>query len=124
MRAAKLICACMAVLGAHATLPRALAQTWPAKPVKLVVPLAAGGNMDTVTRTLAQKLTETLGQQVVVENRPGVNSVVGTEAVARAAADGYTFLMMSNTFLITPILSRSVTYDPLRHFTGVTLISW
>ena len=124
MRAAKLICACTTVLATHVTLSGALAQTWPAKPVKLVVPLAAGGNMDTVTRTLAQKLTENLGQQVVVENRPGVNSVVGTEAVARAAADGYTFLMMSNTFLITPILTRNVTYDPLRDFTGVTIIAW
>jgi tripartite-type tricarboxylate transporter receptor subunit TctC len=124
MRAAKLICACTTALGMLVTLPGALAQTWPSKPLKLVVPLAAGGNMDIVTRTLAQKLTESFGQQVVVENRPGVNSVVGTESVARAAADGYTFLMMSSTFLITPILTRNVAYDPLRDFTGVTLIAW
>ena len=100
------------------------AQAWPVKPVRLVVPLAAGGNMDITTRTIAQKLTESLGQQVVVDNRPGVNSVVGTEFVARAAPDGYTYLMMSNTFLTTPILLRNVQYDPLRDFTGVTLISW
>ena len=100
------------------------AQAWPSKPLRIVVPLAAGGNMDMVTRTIAQKLGENLGQQVVVENRPGVNSVVGTEFVARAAADGYTFLMMSNTFFITPILTPKVPFDPLRDFTGVTLIAW
>ena len=100
------------------------AQNWPVKPVRLIVPLAAGGNLDIVTRAIAQKLTEALGQQVIVENRAGVNSVVGTEYVARAPADGYTLLMMSSTFLTTPHLSRNVPYDALRDFTGVTLIAW
>jgi tripartite-type tricarboxylate transporter receptor subunit TctC len=136
----KILCRCAAALAAYGLLPGAFAQSastgsglaastgsgqaWPTKPLRLVVPLAAGGNMDTVTRTIAQKLTESLGQQVVVENRPGVNSVAGTEFVARTAADGYTYLMMSNTFLITPILTPNVPYDPLRDFTGVTLIAW
>ena len=102
----------------------ACAQNWPVKPVRLIVPLAAGGNLDIVTRAIAQKLTEALGQQVIVENRAGVNSVVGTEYVARAPADGYTLLMMSSTFLTTPHLSRNVPYDALRDFTGVTLIAW
>jgi tripartite-type tricarboxylate transporter receptor subunit TctC len=102
----------------------AIAQIWPVKPVRLIVPLAAGGNLDIVTRSIAQKLTEALGQQVIVENRAGVNSVVGAEYVARAPADGYTLLMMSSTFLTTPLLSRNVPYDPLRDFTGVTLIAW
>jgi tripartite-type tricarboxylate transporter receptor subunit TctC len=102
----------------------ACAQAWPVKPVRLIIPLAAGGNLDIVTRSIAQKLTEAFGQQVIVENRPGVNSVVGTEYVAKAPADGYTFLMMSSTYLTTPLLSRNVPYDPLRDFTGVTLIAW
>jgi tripartite-type tricarboxylate transporter receptor subunit TctC len=102
----------------------ALAQAWPVKPLRLIVPLAAGGNLDIVTRSIAQKLTEALGQQVIVENRAGVNSVVGAEYVARAPADGYTLLMMSSTFLTTPLLSRNIPYDPLRDFTGVTLIAW
>ena len=102
----------------------ATAQNWPVKPVRLIVPLAAGGNLDIVTRAMAQKLTEVLGQQVIVENRPGVNSVVGTEYVAKAPADGYTFLMMASTFLTTPLLSRNTPYDPLRDFTGVTLLAW
>ena len=100
------------------------AQTWPVKPIRLIVPLAAGGNLDIVTRSVAQQLTEVLGQQLIVENRPGINSVVGAEVVARSAPDGYTFLMMSSTFLTTPILTRSTPYDPLRDFTGVTLIAW
>ena len=99
------------------------AQNWPVKPVRLIIPLAAGGNLDIVTRAMAQKLTEALGQQVIVENRPGINSVVGTEYVARAPADGYAFLMMASTFLTAALLSR-VPYDPLRDFTGVTQLAW
>jgi len=94
------------------------------KPIRLIVPLAAGGNLDIVTRSVAQQLTEVLGQQVIVDNRPGINSVVGAEVVARSAPDGYTFLMMSSTCLTTPIPTRSTPYDPLRDFTGVTLIAW
>ena len=120
----KLICGFAAALMLYVPFHSVFAQAWPSKPLRIVVPLAAGGNMDMVTRTIAQKLGENLGQQVVVENRPGVNSVVGTEFVARAAADGYTFLMMSNTFFITPILTPKVPFDPLRDFTGVTLIAW
>lgn len=116
----------LAVLAAffslHASM--AAAQSWPQKPVRLVIPIAAGGNLDIVTRSVAQKLSEAYGQPVIVENRPGVNSVAGTEYVARAPADGYTFLMMASTFLTTPLLSRSTPYDPLRDFTGVTQIAW
>jgi len=107
-----------------AAAPAAFAQAWPLKPVRLIIPLAAGGNLDIVTRAIAQRLSEAFGQQVIVENRPGVNSVIGTEYVAKAPADGYTFLMMSSTYLTTPLLSRNVPYDPLRDFTGVTLIAW
>ncbi len=117
IRAALVLCV---VIAASA----ATAQSWPVKPVRLIVPLAAGGNLDIVTRAMAQKLTEVLGQQVIVENRPGVNSVVGTEYVAKAPADGYTFLMMASTFLTTPLLTRNTPYDPLRDFTGVTLLAW
>jgi tripartite-type tricarboxylate transporter receptor subunit TctC len=104
--------------------PAVCAQTWPVKPVRLIIPIAAGGNLDIVTRSMAQKLSEIYGQQVIVENRPGVNSVVGTEFVAKAPADGYTFLMMASTFLTTPLLSRNTPYDPLRDFTGVTQLAW
>ncbi len=118
----RIVTALAVLLAVYASV--AAAQQWPQKPVRLVIPIAAGGNLDIVTRSIAQKLTEVYGQPVIVENRPGVNSVAGTEYVARAAADGYTFLMMASTFLTTPLLSRTTPYDPLRDFTGVTQIAW
>ena len=98
----RIVTALAVLLAVYASV--AAAQQWPQKPVRLVIPIAAGGNLDIVTRSIAQKLTEVYGQPVIVENRPGVNSVAGTEYVARAAADGYTFLMMASTFLTTPLL--------------------
>ena len=118
----RIVIALAVLLAVYASV--AAAQQWPQKPVRLVIPIAAGGNLDIVTRSIAQKLTEVYGQPMIVENRPGVNSVAGTEYVARAAADGYTFLMMASTFLTTPLLSRTTPYDPLRDFTGVTQIAW
>ena len=93
----RIVTALAVLLAVYASV--AAAQQWPQKPVRLVIPIAAGGNLDIVTRSIAQKLTEVYGQPMIVENRPGVNSVAGTEYVARAAADGYTFLMMASTFL-------------------------
>ena len=102
----------------------AVAQTYPAKPVRIVVPVAAGGNLDLVTRALAQKLTEQLGQQFLVENRPGGSSIPGTESVARSPADGYTLLSVSSTFLSTVAVMRNVPYDPVRDFQCVSLTAW
>ena len=75
----------------------ALAQTYPMRPVRIVVPFAAGGPADIYARVVGQKLSEVLGQGFVVEDRPGGGSVIGTDAVAKSAPDGYTLLMMSNT---------------------------
>lgn len=85
---------CAAALAA--ALP-AIAQEWPARPVKLIVPFAPGGSADVFGRFLAQRLQEALGQSFVVENRPGGGAVIGTDAVAKSAPDGYTLLVMSNT---------------------------
>lgn len=87
------------VLGVSATLglsSAAPAQDYPSKPVKMVVPYAPGGSTDILTRIVGQKLSARLGQSVIVENRPGANGIIGTEAVARSAADGYTILMATN----------------------------
>jgi tripartite-type tricarboxylate transporter receptor subunit TctC len=94
---------------------------YPAKAVRIVVPLAPGGNVDLVARSLAQYLSENLGQQVLVENRPGASSLVGTQFVAKAPPDGYILLAMANTFATVPSIVPNAGYDPVRDFTGVTL---
>ncbi len=96
-------------------------QTYPAKPVRIVVPLAPGGNVDIVARAIAQHLTESLGQQVIVENRPGASSLVGTQLAAKSAPDGYTLLAVANTFAMVPSIVTRPGYDPLKDFSGITL---
>jgi len=98
-----------------------LAQSYPAKPVRIVVPLVPGGNLDIVARAVAQRLGEGLGQQVIVENRPGASSLVGTQFVAKSAPDGYTLLAMANTFASVPAVIAKPGYDPIKDFTGVSM---
>ena len=86
--------------------------SWPERPVKLVVPYGPGGSTDLVARPWAEKLTEAFGQQFVVENRGGASGIIGTEAVAKAPADGYTYLIGTTTSLVTLPLLRKLTYDP------------
>jgi len=100
----------------------ALAQAdYPHRAIRIVVPLAAGGNVDIVARTLAEQLAKSLGQPVLVENRPGASSLVGTQLVAKSAPDGYTLLAIANTFATVPLIVSNPGYDPLKDFTGVTL---
>ena len=103
--------------------PVALAQSpdYPHRAIRIIVPLAAGGNVDIVARTLADPVSKSLGQTVLVENRPGASSLVGTQFVARSAADGYTVLAVANTFATVPLIVSSPGYDPLKDFTGITL---
>jgi tripartite-type tricarboxylate transporter receptor subunit TctC len=98
----------------------AAAQTYPNRPIKLVVPLVAGGPPDVVARVIADALSSRLGQNVVVENRPGAGGTIGTQSVATSAADGYTLLFASTTALsIAPALFKTVPYDPIKSFTPV-----
>jgi tripartite-type tricarboxylate transporter receptor subunit TctC len=99
----------------------ALGQAYPAKPIRLVVPYPPGGSTDLLGRTVAQKLSEAMGQQVVVENRPGAGGTIGSVAVARAAPDGYTFLLgTGGSHTSIPFFSKNVPYDALKDFTPLT----
>jgi tripartite-type tricarboxylate transporter receptor subunit TctC len=95
--------------------------TFPARPVRIITPNAAGGSSDVLARLLAHKLTEGWGQQVVVDNRPGGNGLIGGELLARADADGYTLMVISPTHIITPLLIRAP-YDPVKGFTPVATL--
>jgi len=120
-----LIIACAACLPAslHAQ-PAAKAEAYPARPVRLIVPFAAGGGNDTVARVVTQQLSTTLGQQVFVDNRPGAGGVVGAEAAARAAADGYTlFLGGVGSHAVNPNLHAKLPYDAVRDFAPIILLA-
>jgi len=101
----------------------ALAQSFPNKAVRMVVPFPAGGSTDIVGRTVAQKLSEMWGQPVVVDNRPGGGTTIGTDAVAKAPADGYTLLVTPAPFTINPSLLAKLPYDALTDFAPITLIN-
>jgi tripartite-type tricarboxylate transporter receptor subunit TctC len=103
--------------------PIASGQAYPAKPIRIVVPLAAGGPGDLLARAIAQKLSDAVGQPVVIDNRPGANSNVGNEAVARATPDCYTLLATASTLTINPSLYANLSYDPIRDFAPVTAIA-
>jgi tripartite-type tricarboxylate transporter receptor subunit TctC len=92
------------------------AQSYPVKPVRLIIPFAAGGATDTVVRIVATRLPETLGQQVVVDNRTGAGGLIGTEIAAHASPDGYTFLATGTPHVIVPHLYKKAAYDPVKDF--------
>jgi tripartite-type tricarboxylate transporter receptor subunit TctC len=96
---------------------------YPVKPVRIVVPSSPGGGTDILARVIAQKLTESLGQQFVVENRPGAGQVIGIEAVARSAPDGYSLLMAASAIVINEVMYAKPPYDTLRDFAPVTLVA-
>jgi tripartite-type tricarboxylate transporter receptor subunit TctC len=98
-------------------------QGWPARPVRMIVPYAPGGGIDTIARVLAQKLTEQVGGPFVVENRPGGAGVLGAELVARAAPDGHTLLASSTEFAINPGVRPKLPYDPFRDFTHISQLA-
>ena len=111
-----------ALLLVPAALP-AFAQAWPAKPVRIVVPFAPGGSTDVVARMVAQKLTATWGQTVVVENRAGAGGNVGADVVAKSPADGYTLLMASGSITINPHLYKSMAFDTKKDLVPITNVA-
>jgi len=118
---ARIACLAAAVLTWAA--PCALAQKFPDRPVRLVVPFAVGGGTDILARELAPRLAEALGQPVVVENRGGAGGNIGSEAVAKAAPDGYTVLFGSNTLPINAALYKKLPFDPVKSFAPIGIVA-
>jgi tripartite-type tricarboxylate transporter receptor subunit TctC len=125
MKQHRALAAAWAGLLAIATLVAApaLAQSWPTKPIRLLVPHAPGGVTDVITRIVAQPLGEALGQSIIVENRPGASGLLGTEVAARAAPDGYTLLMYVDTNTIFPSTVKQLAHDPDASFIPITLLA-
>jgi tripartite-type tricarboxylate transporter receptor subunit TctC len=114
---------CAAVAAFAVLAPAAHAQSYPAKPVKLMVPYPPGGGTDILARLFAQKLSDAWGQNVVVENRAGANGVIGSESVARATPDGHTLMLVVAAHVINPSLNKSMPFDVVKDFAPITLVA-
>lgn len=111
--------AALVLPGAHAV----AAETYPAKPVRIIVPFTPGGAADIMTRALGERLRLRLGQPVVIENKPGAGTVIASDFVARQAPDGYTLLMAASSLGIAPSIYKTVNYDPVKDFTPITQVA-
>jgi tripartite-type tricarboxylate transporter receptor subunit TctC len=108
---------------AAVTMTSAFAQSYPTKPVRVIIPFPPGGTLDALGRALAQKLSDQMGQQFVVENKPGGNGIIGADAVAKAPADGYTLLFNASTFVTAPMTMKQVPYGVVQDFTPIALVA-
>ena len=115
--AAALAPLCIALAGGSAN-----AQTFPVKPLRIISPYPPGGGNDTLARTIAPKLTENLRQQVLVDNRPGANTIIGSEVLVRSAPDGYTMILLPNVHAINPSLYPKLPYHPIKDFAPISLV--
>ena len=114
----------LAAIGIVLALPGiAAAQAWPSKPIRMIVPYTPGGYTDLMARTVGQKLSEALGQPFIFENRPGANAIIGTDVVAKAAPDGYTFGTVIAAHAVNATLNPKLPYDTLKDFSYVSLMS-
>jgi tripartite-type tricarboxylate transporter receptor subunit TctC len=120
----RIVAVMLAALCAALGTPSGLAQDYPARPVKIIVPFAVGGPADVYARFLGARLQESLGQPFVIENRPGAGAITGTDAVAKAAPDGYTLLVMSNTHTVNETLIPNKPYSLTRDFVAVAPINY
>ena len=116
---------CIAALAACLLFaPAAFAQNYPSRQIRLVVPFAAGGPADLLARVIADEMSKDLGQQVFVDNRPGANTIIGAELVAKADPDGYTLLMaIDGTLVMNPFLYSKLSYDPFKDFAPISLVA-
>ena len=115
----RLLCAVLAAIA----MTSAWAQNYPTKPVRVIIPFPPGGTLDALGRALAQKLSDQMGQQFVVENKPGGNGIIGADAVAKAPADGYTLLFNASTFVTAPMTMKQVPYGIVQDFTPIALVA-
>ena len=113
----------MVAAAALAIIPTAQAQPSPAKIIRMIVPFAPGGNTDIIARAISHRMTEDLGQQIVIDNRGGAASTLGTDLAAKAPPDGYTLLMVSSAHVINPAVWKKLPYDSVKDFAPVTLVA-
>ena len=118
----RLALACSAALLAAASAV-VCAQSYPVKPVRLLVPFVAGGNTDIIARVVTPEMSKALGQQLIIENRAGAGSVVGTEVVAKSPPDGYTLLMVSAAHVINPAMAKKLPYDSIKDFAPISIVA-
>src|SRR5436853_1256825 len=118
--AMKRLCLALALAALAPVAGGAVAQTYPNKPIRIIVPFVAGGAVDTLARMMGAKLSESLGQPIIVENRPGAGGNIAADAVAKSTPDGYTILQNTNGQAISPAIYRSLPFDVVRDFIPVT----
>ena len=120
MKRSQLACLCLASVLAGA----AFAQNYPAKPIHFIVPFPPGGSTDVLARLIGQKVSERWGQPVLVETKPGANTLIGAEAAAKSAPDGYTWFMpIDSTLTMNGALYEKLPYDPMKSFAPVTILT-
>jgi len=122
MKPARLLASMLAFVAAL-PIDAAVAQGFPSKPIRIIAPFAPGAGTDTLARALSGPMTRSLGQNIIVENRPGAGTVVGTEVAARAPGDGHTLLIIANSFTINPAVRSKLPYDALKDFAAVARIA-
>lgn len=103
--------------------PQASAQNYPTRPIRMIVPFAPGGNTDIIARAIALKMSQDLGQQIMIDNRGGAGSTIGTNMAAKSSPDGYTLLMVSSAHVINPAARKNIPYDSIKDFAAVTLVA-
>ncbi len=118
----RICCACLAFVAVFWS-SVSCAQTWPTKPVRLIVPFAPGGNTDIIARFIAPRMAQDLGQQILIDNRGGAGSTLGTNIAAKSPPDGYTIVMVSTAHVINPAVIKSLPYDSINDFAPVTLVA-
>lgn len=122
-RSIGLLALCMMAVLVHPAMAQSAADKYPDKPIKIVIPFPPGGSTDTLGRAIAQKLQEKWGQPVLVENRPGASTLIGSAMVAKAPADGYTLIVAVSSHTTNPAMQASMPFDTLKDFTAVSMLA-